>query len=190
MNDQSSSASQKSAVIILTTPRLILRTTTEDDIAILQNLIFGDSDVMRYAFAGVPMSKDRAEAFMRRFFTFGDSLTGMSTLTMKSTGEVIGFAGLVSCDALGADDFEIGFLLGRSFWGRGIATEIGEAQLAFGFDQIGCHRLLGLVDPRNVPSTWALKKLGMRYVKDVADPMRATRSVYVLEAEKWRKRSE
>jgi RimJ/RimL family protein N-acetyltransferase len=188
MQHELSPASNGEPVVILTTPRLILRTTTENDIPILQDRIFGDGDVMRYAFAGLPMQKDRAEAFMRRFFTFGDSLTGMATLTDKPTGEVIGFAGLSSCNALGADDFEIGFLLARPFWGRGLATEIGEAQLAFGFDRLNCGRLLGLVDPRNAPSIHALKKLGMHYVMNVADPQRATRSVYVIEAAEWPKR--
>ncbi len=188
MHHEPAPAAAGEPVVILTTPRLVLRTTTENDIALLHDRIFGDSDVMRYAFAGRPMEKDTAEAFMRRFFTFGDSLTGMATLADRPSGEVIGFAGLSSCDALGADDFEIGFLLARPFWGRGLATEIGEAQLAFGFDRLGCERLLGLVEPRNAPSIHALKKLGMRYLKDVADPRRATRSVYVIEAAEWRKR--
>ena len=187
MNDKSTSAPQQSPVVILTTPRLILRTTTEDDIEVLQDQIFSDSDVMRHVFAGAPMGKDRSEAFIRRFFTFGDSLTGMTTLTERSTGKVIGFGGVFSCDALSVDDFEIGFLLGHSYWGRGIATEIGEAQLAFGFNQLGCRRVLGLVDPKNAPSIHVLKKLGMHHLKDVAHPMRATRSVYVVEAEEWRK---
>ena len=186
MNDKPEPKRQP--VTILTTPRLMLRTTTERDIPILQDRIFGDADVMRYAFAGVPMAKDKSEDFMRKFFTFGDSLTGMATLTARPGGEVIGFAGLFSCTALEAEDFEIGFLLARPFWGRGIATEIGEAQLAFGFDQLNCARLLGLVDPRNAASIHALKKLGMHYLRDVADAKRATRSVYVIQAGKWRQR--
>ena len=188
MNDKPAPAPEQQPVTILTTPRLMLRTTTERDIPILQDRIFGDADVMRYAFAGVPMARDKAEDFMRKFFTFGDSLTGMATLTAKPDGEVIGFAGLFSCDALGASDFEIGFLLARPFWGRGIATEIGEAQLAFGFGQLHCARLLGLVDPRNAASIHALKKLGMHYLRDVADAKRATRSVYVIHAGEWRQR--
>jgi ribosomal-protein-alanine N-acetyltransferase len=172
-------------IIIVATPRLVLRTATESDIPILHERIFGDSDVMRYAFAGVPMAKPEAEHFMRTHFTFGDSLTGMATLIERS-GNVIGFAGLSPCAALGAEDFEIGFVLARHAWGRGIATEIGEAQLAFGFDRLRCDRLLGLAEPNNAPSIRALGKLGMRYLKDVAQPPRANRAVYVIEAEAWR----
>ena len=150
--------------------------------------VFGDGEVMRYAFAGVPTGEREAEDFMRSHFTFGDSLTGIATLTERPTGDVIGFAGLFPCTALGADDFEIGFVLARQAWGRGIATEIGEAQLAFGFDRLHCSRLLGLVEPRNAASIHALEKLGMRYLKDVAEPPRPNRSVYVIEADAWRSR--
>lgn len=190
MNQKPGSASEQQPLVILTTPRLILRATLEADISILQNLIFGDSDVMRFAFSGAPMAGEAAEDFMRRFFTFGDSLTGMAVLTEKPAGDIIGFAGLFPCDALGADDFEIGFVLARRAWGKGIATEIGEAQLAFGFEQLKCGRLLGLVNPRNAPSIHALEKLGMRYLETIADAKRGSRRVYVIEAGEWRRRAE
>jgi RimJ/RimL family protein N-acetyltransferase len=175
-------------IVILTTPRLILRTAIANDIPILQQRIFSDSEVMCYAFAGVPMAKHEAGNFIGTHFTFGDSLTGLATLTEKPAGDVIGFAGLLPCGALGADDFEIGFVLARQAWGRGIATEIGEAQLAFGFDRLHCGRLLGLAEPRNAPSIHALEKLGMRYLKDIADTTRPHRRLYLIEAEAWRAR--
>jgi [ribosomal protein S5]-alanine N-acetyltransferase len=190
MNQQPAPASEKQPLVILTTPRLMLRAAAEQDIPVLQNLIFGDSDVMRFAFSGAPMAGEAAEDFIRRFFTFGESLTGMAVLTEKPAGEVIGFAGLSPCQALEADDFEIGFVLARRAWGRGLATEIGEAQLAFGFEQLKCGRLLGLVDPRNAPSIHALEKLGMRYRTTIADPKRGSRNVYVIEAAEWRRRAE
>jgi len=188
MNQQPAPASEKLPLVILTTPRLMLRAAVEEDISVLQNLIFGDSDVMRFAFSGASMAGDAAEDFIRRFFTFGENLTGMAVLTEKPAGEIIGFAGLSPCQALEADDFEIGFVLARRAWGRGIATEIGEAQLAFGFEQLECGRLLGLVDPRNAPSIHALEKLGMRYRATIADPRRGSRSIYVIEAGEWRRR--
>jgi ribosomal-protein-alanine N-acetyltransferase len=111
-------------------------------------------------------------------------------LKRKPAGEIIGFAGLSPCDALRARDFEIGFVPARRVWGKGIATEIGEAQLAFGFGQLKCGRLLGLVDPRNAPSIHALEKLGMRHLETIADPRRGSRNVYVIEAGEWRRRAE
>ena len=188
MNQKPAPVSKSQPLVILTTPRLILRAAVEEDISILQDLILGDSDVMRFAFSGAPMAGDAAEDFIRRSFTFGESLTGLAVLTETPAGEVIGFAGLSPCDALGADDFELGFVLARRAWGRGIATEIGEAQLAFGFEQLKCGRLIGLVDPRNAPSIHALEKLGMRYLETIVDPKRGGRRVYVIEAGEWRGR--
>jgi ribosomal-protein-alanine N-acetyltransferase len=187
MHQQPTPASEQQPLVILTTPRLILRAAAEKDISVLQDLIFSDSDVMRFAFAGAPIARDAAEGFIRRFFTFGGSPTGMAVLADKPAGEIIGFAGLSPCDALATNDFEIGFVLARRVWGRGIATEIGKAQLAFGFGQLKCSRLLGLVDPRNAPSIHALEKLGMRYLQRIAEPKRGNRSVYVIEAEEWRR---
>jgi [ribosomal protein S5]-alanine N-acetyltransferase len=134
------------------------------------------------------MTLERAGEVMRKFFTFGDTLTGIAILAEKSTAEIIGFAGLFPCAALGADDFEIGFVLARQAWGRGIATEIGEAQLAFGFEQLNCSQLLGLADPQNGPSIHALEKLGMRYRNDITEPGRPNRSVFCLEVGAWRQR--
>jgi ribosomal-protein-alanine N-acetyltransferase len=186
--EMNSQAPLKEPVVILSTPRLILRAATENDIPVLQERVFGDSEVMRYAFAGVPMAGGETEHFMRAHFTFGVSLIGIATLTEKPDGNVIGIAGLSPCGALGGDDFEMGFVLARQAWGRGIATEIGEAQLAFGFDRLGCGRLLGLVEPRNAQSIHVLEKLGMRYLRDSADPKRTHRRIYVTAAGEWRQR--
>jgi len=175
--------------VILTTPRLILRTATDQDIPVMHRRVLGDSEVMRYVFQGVPMTLERTEAVMRKFFTFGESLTGIAVLAEKPAAELIGFAGVFPTEALSVSDFEIGFVLARNAWGRGIATEIGEAQLAFGFEQLNCPRLLGLADPRNGPSIHALKKLGLRYLKDVMEPGRANRSVFTIEIEEWRSRA-
>lgn len=188
MNGGPLSVSQQQPRVILTTPRLILRTATEQDIPTMHERILGNSEVMRYVFQGVPMTLERAGHVMRKFFTFGESLTGIAILAEKPAAEIIGFAGLFPTEVLGAGDFEIGFVLARRAWGRGIATEIGEAQLAFGFEQLNCGRLLGLADPRNGPSIHVLKKLGLRYLKDVAEPGRANRSVFCLEIGEWRQR--
>ena len=188
MDDESAPAPKEQPIVILTTPRLILRTAIERDIPIMRERVLGDPDVMRYVFQGGAMTQERAEEMMRKHFTFGDSLTGIAILTEKPADDIIGFAGLFPCKALGADDLEIGFVLARQAWGRGIATEIGEAQLTFGFEQLNCTRLLGLVDPRNGPSIHALQKLGLRYLKDVTEPRRANRSVFCIEIGQWRAR--
>jgi RimJ/RimL family protein N-acetyltransferase len=57
-----------------------------------------------------------------------------------------------------------------------------------GFEQLGCGRLLGLVNPQNAPSIHALEKLGMRHLTTVTDAKRGPRYVYAIEAGEWRQR--
>jgi ribosomal-protein-alanine N-acetyltransferase len=187
MNDESAPA-PKQPIVILTTPRLILRTAIERDIPIMRERILGDGDVMRHVFQGGPMTEEKAEEMMRKHFTFGDSLTGIAILTERPTGDIIGFAGLFPRAALEADDFEIGFVLARRAWGKGIASEIGEAQLAFGFERLGRARLLALASAENTASIRTLEKLGMRHHSDVMPSGRSLRRVYCIGAGEWRER--
>jgi RimJ/RimL family protein N-acetyltransferase len=172
---------------ILTTPRLLLRSACDDDIPILHQRIFSDNAVMHHVFSGEVMSIAGSERFIRENFNFGDRQTGMATLVQRSGGEVLGFAGLNPCDVLGQDDFEIGFVLAKRAWGQGFATEIGEAQLRFGFQALGCRRLLAMADRQNAASCRTLEKLGMRREGEVAIAGRSLRSVYCMLAEDWRR---
>lgn len=181
-------SSPSQPLVIIETPRLVLRAASDSDIPLMHALIFGDPEVMRHVFHGHVMTQERVESFMREHFTFGGRRTGIAILTEKADGNVIGFAGLFPCTALDADDFEIGFVMARRAWGKGYASEIGAAQLAMGFDEIGRARLLGLVHPDNKASIHALTKLGLRYHSDVTSPTRPPRSVYVISAREWRNR--
>lgn len=173
--------------VIIETPRLVLRAATDADIPLMHAHIFDDAEVMRHVFHGQVMTEQRVEGFMREHFTFGKTRTGIAILTEKANGNVIGFAGLFPCAALGRDDFEIGFVMAKQAWGRGYASEIGKAQLAMGFDELGCRRLLGLVHPDNTASVHALTKLGLRYHSEVTSETRPPRSVYVISAEDYRR---
>lgn len=170
---------------ILTTARLRLRAACEDDIAVLQARVFGNAEVMRHAFAGRALAHAEAAAFIRAHFTFDGAPVGLAVLEEAANGEVIGFAGLNPCDALGADDLEIGFVLARAAWGKGFAREIGAAQLALGFTRLRRPRLLALAAPGNVGSLRVLEQLGMKPVADVTPPGRAPRRVFCRLASAW-----
>jgi len=98
---------------------------------------------------------------------------------MKGTATPVGFAGLVPCSDLGERDYEIGFVLGHEFWGRGFATEIGRAQIEYGLNTLGCERLLAKVAPQNRASISVLNKLGMEHHATIETKDRGIREVYV-----------
>lgn len=57
---------------------------------------------------------------------------------------------------------EIGFLLGRAHWGRGLASDAVRTALAFAFSEMGLHRVEADVDPENGASLGLLARLGFR----------------------------
>ena len=66
---------------------------------------------------------------------------------------------------------EIGWTLHPDFMGRGYATEAARAILAVAFEQIGLHRVIAELDPRNDSSLALCLRLGMReeahFIKDL-----------------------
>lgn len=126
-------------VHIIATSRLILRSASNFDLDQLYDIVFSDPEVMSQAFEGKPLSRKQAADFFTSSFDHDGNGMQLGVLTLKDSGRVIGFAGLLESTALGKQDFEIGFVLGREFWGRGHATEIGLAQIQYGLVQKNVH---------------------------------------------------
>jgi RimJ/RimL family protein N-acetyltransferase len=185
MSPDSQPSSAVNDGIVLTTPRMVLRAVGEADIPRLYQKILSVPEVMNWVFAGAVLSRAESESFIRENFNFKAAPTGLCVLADKTSGEVVGFAGLNPCQVLSADDLEFGFVLARKAWGRGLATEIGLAQIAFGFEQLGRARLLALASAQNAASLGTLEKLGMHYHSDVTPPGRSPRRVYCIGADEW-----
>jgi ribosomal-protein-alanine N-acetyltransferase len=166
----------------LSTARLVLRATVPADVALLHDRIFSDVEVIRFVFCGKQFTATESARFVRERFNFAGADVGLSTLEERGSGEVVGFSGLIPCPALGRQDLELGFVLARHAWGKGYATEIGRAQIDFGFNHLRQARLLALVDPANTPSIIVLAKLGMRPGSEVTIEGRGDRRVYCIEA--------
>jgi [ribosomal protein S5]-alanine N-acetyltransferase len=60
-------------------------------------------------------------------------------------------------------DQEIGFLLARDYWGKGLAQEALQAILPHLFERIGFEHLTADIDPRNKASERLLKKVGFEF---------------------------
>ncbi len=163
---------------ILTTDRLVLRSVIESDLDALYDTVFSDPKVMCHAFEGKVLSRKESKIFFTSSFDRDGSGKKIGALAIKGTATPIGFAGLLPCHALGERDYEIGFVLGQEFWGRGLATEIGHAQIAYGLNTLGCRRLLALVAPKNKASMSVLQKIGMEHHATIETKNRGIREVY------------
>ena len=57
---------------------------------------------------------------------------------------------------------ELGYWVGKPFWGRGYATEAAGSIVDFGFDQLGLNRITAGHMVRNPASGRVMQKIGMR----------------------------
>lgn len=161
------------------TKRLVLRELKKTDVPQLIEML-GDPLVMRWLFGSGPMTDDEARSFIDENFIFGKQIYGLGILCVKDTEYFVGLAGLLPCRYLYEDDFELGFALRGESWGKGYATEIGIAQIEYGFKNFDVPRLLGLVHPKNTGSRRALEKIGMKLIKTIHTNERGPRCVYMV----------
>jgi RimJ/RimL family protein N-acetyltransferase len=82
----------------------------------------------------------------------------MWAVERKSDGAVIGRIGLLQPE--GWTGLEVGWTLGRPFWGQGYATEAGAAAMRYGFLTQPDDRIVSNIDPDNLPSQAVAKRLG------------------------------
>ncbi len=75
-------------------------------------------------------------------------------------GELIGAIGLEL--ALSHRRAEIGYWIGRPFWGQGYATEAASAVTRYAFEELDLNRIHAGHFPRNPASGRVLEKIGMR----------------------------
>jgi RimJ/RimL family protein N-acetyltransferase len=157
---------------MLETPHLILRAPEPGDLDALA-AIFGDPEVMRFIGGGATKTRDEIAAAIERFRkSIAETGLGAYTIVRKDTGEICGDAVLVHIPPSGvdwkntgvfSDDVEVGYRLGASHWGQGIATEAASALLEYAFDPSGLDlkRVVGVTHPENAASMRVLEKCGL-----------------------------
>ena len=149
----------------LATDRLLLRPFTLADAQEVQRLA-GDRDVASTTLRiPYPYKDGMAEEWIGSHTDKCAKGEGVSlAVTLRDAGTLVGAVGLEICkDHLRA---ELGYWIGKPYWGKGFATEAARALVGYGFEVLGLDRIIGLAQPENVPSQRVLEKSGMTYEKD------------------------
>lgn len=82
-------------------------------------------------------------------------------VTRLDSGELVGAIGLRIVQR--SDRAELGYWIGKPYWGRGYCTEAGTAVLDYGFNVLGLNRIHASHLSRNPASGRVMQKLGMQH---------------------------
>ncbi|MEV6250914.1 MULTISPECIES: GNAT family N-acetyltransferase [Streptomyces] len=154
------------------TPRLILRRWSDDDLVPLAE-INADPEVMRWIGDGsVRDLEQTAEDIERYEEEWDEEGFGLFAVELIASGELIGFAGLSVPEFLPEvmPDVEIGWRLGRPFWGQGYASEAAHAVLEFALQDRGLDRVVAITHISNQASENVIGKLGMTAERETNHP--------------------
>jgi len=143
----------------LTTDRLALRRFTAADLDWLAEL-YKDHEVTRYL--GGVKSRPQVASFLNgRILQYYDEHPGFGIwMTIeRATGTGVGFHLLnrIRGEAI----IQVGFVLARSAWRTGFATEMAGAVVRYGFVDLNLPRIAGIASLRNHASQRVLEKIGL-----------------------------
>jgi RimJ/RimL family protein N-acetyltransferase len=148
----------------LETARLLLRPMRQEDAPALF-AIYGDPEVMRYA-GDEPFPDEATVAVMlrsvARLLAAGESLEW--AVVERALGRPVGTCGLHGFDEA-ADAAEVGCLLARAAWGRGLMREALPALFRYARDELGVRLLLADIDAPNHRSIRLFESLGFVHTR-------------------------
>jgi ribosomal-protein-alanine N-acetyltransferase len=173
------------------TERLVLREFRAKDEAAV-HAYASDAETTRFTDWG-PNDREQTRAILESWLLQQRSWPRESmplAIELKSEGLLIGGTGFTPLD-LEAQTAVFGYVLHRSYWGCGYATEASRALLTFGFGVLGLHRITAGCDVLNTASYHVLEKLGMRreahHQKDAKKHGRWRDTyIYAVLSEEWR----
>jgi RimJ/RimL family protein N-acetyltransferase len=89
---------------------------------------------------------------------------GLWAVEERATGKFIGRIGLWNPE--GWLGLEVGWLLDRAWWGRGLATEGARAALDYAFATLGADHVISVIHPENTRSIRVAEKIGERFERE------------------------
>jgi len=142
----------------LETERLILRMFRQEDFAPYAR-ICADAEVMRYLGEGKAL--EGWEAWRQMATIVGHWQLrgyGLWAVEERETGHLVGRIGLFNPE--GWPGLEVGWVLGRAYWGKGYATEGARRALGYAFQELNLPHVISLIHPENHASIRVAERIG------------------------------
>jgi len=146
---------------ILETERLTLCKMNGRDYKEIRDML-ADPDVMAAWERVFTTKKEVMDWIIRQLKRYETELVGYFLAVDRASGEVVGQIGLMWNDIRGCRCLEVGYILKKTHWGKGYATEGAKACIAYGFDLFGVDKIYAAIRPENTRSIAVAERLGMK----------------------------
>ncbi|HTS94005.1 MAG TPA: GNAT family N-acetyltransferase [Stellaceae bacterium] len=153
-------AGDSESVPVLETPRLRLRPFELSDAPGLHEA-YGDPEAMRYWDFPAHASLAETERALRWVMKHNPYAYGVWAIALKDGGRCIGLVNYHHREQRNRR-LEVGYILARRYWRRGLMTEAMTALLEHCFEALGVRRVEALIHPENLASARLAEKLGFR----------------------------
>ena len=177
---------------VLETPRLILRPFVREDAEPMYRNWASDPEVTKFLSWPTYKSVVDARYILNVWIPqYSDNTFYQWAIELKATSEPIGSISVVNQDDR-VDMVEIGFCVGRNWWGQGIMTEAFRAVIDYLFNEIGVQRIEAGHDPNNPASGAVQRKCGLKYEGTFRRRIRSNQGItdvawYGILKEEWNK---
>ena len=141
--------------------RFLLRQLSDDHFDEWANLKYADPQMMQYMPPSDLAPRERAKS-AQAFFDelWSEHGCGAWLIFDKRNRQLLGDCYLEPAAVSESGEIEIGYDVGRNFWGKGIATEVAQAVLRFTFEHFAAARIVGVAAKSNLGSRRVLERLG------------------------------
>ena len=178
----------------LETERLILRKFTMEDAELMLRNWASDPEVTKYLTWPAHESIAITDMVLRDWVSGYERADQYkwAIVSKDGNGEPIGSIDTVRLDD-NVDAAEIGYCMGKAWWGRGLMTEALKAVVDYLIGEAGMNRVCARHDPRNVGSGKVMQKAGMIYEGTLRQSDRNNMGVcdtacYSILKQEWKKK--
>jgi ribosomal-protein-alanine N-acetyltransferase len=156
-------------MVVLQTRRITLRHLEPQDLNALHAL-YRDPVIRRYYPDGTRTLEETSEEI--EWFRHGHPEfpeLGLWAAVERSSRDFLGRCGLLPWEIEGRHEVELAYLIDKSRWGEGLATEAATAIVDHAGNVLGLSRLICLIIPGNSASVRVAQKSGLSFERELLD---------------------
>ena len=121
---------------------------------------------------GIDVALRNIDRMLRHWRRYG---YGQWSVVERATEQVVGCVGLRHRDEL--SEIELGWIIRRSHWGDGFATEAAQAAIAWAWQTTTIDHIISLIRPDDARSMRVAEKSGQRFEREGIEPLSRERMV-------------